>query len=72
MQFLGQPLPNVHIRTLRDAYSAYNTTGELLAFLEVIREVQQQTGIVDLGSSSKSQVINADDLHLVCFDYVWS
>lgn len=72
MKFLGQPMANVYVRELRQAYEVYATEGELRSLLDRIREIKAGTGEVETGDSGSEPAVRREDLQLICFDYVWS
>ena len=72
MKFLGQPLPNVHIKTLRKAFDAYASSNQHDELIEVIKEIQTKAGATQQLQTPKGKTISREDLHLICFDYVWS
>jgi hypothetical protein len=73
-RFIDQPMPNVHIRTLRDAYRQYSAGGQIGALIEVVKSVKGKTGELSPlpSASGSSAAIRREDLYLICFDYVWS
>lgn len=65
------PMPNVYIKELRALVKTFDTTRDFDALWNSLR------GIVKLPSTNISQsqqniIINIADLHLICYDYVWS
>jgi superfamily II DNA or RNA helicase len=72
IKFLGQPMANVYVRDLRQAYEAYSAGRELGVLLERIREIQIAVGEIEVKSDESVPAVRREDLHLVCFDYVWS
>ena len=72
MKFLGQPLPNVHVKALRRAYDAYTSGGSIQSLMEGIGTIRASTGPPDEEAEEPGGPINREDLHLICFDYVWS
>lgn len=71
-RFVDQPMPNVHIRTLRAAYDAYSAGGEAVELVDEIKNVQQKMGEIEEPTMTGSNLIKRDDLYLICFDYIWS
>lgn len=72
---IDQPMPNVHIRTLRDAYIAYSSGGSIRDLIETVKSVKGKTGELSPSPSSlisSSNVVRREELYLICFDYVWT
>lgn len=72
MRFLSQPLPGVHVRALRSAHDSFAATRAIEPLLEAVREVRAQVGVVGRRREAAPAPLRREDLHLVCFDYVWS
>jgi hypothetical protein len=72
MRFLSQPLPGVHVRTLRAAHGAFAASQAIEPLLEAIRQVQAKVGTVGRRRQVDTHPLRREDLHLICFDYVWS
>ena len=73
MKFLGQPMPGVHVKTLRRAYDSYVLSRSVNDLIEQIGTIQGSVGSLDVAASDNGlEPIRRDDLHLVCYDYVWS
>jgi hypothetical protein len=69
---LRTPLSGAYLRDLREAYGAYQKTQDVVALLAA---VQHLTGDVEPGREAPAQSVRAltrADLHLVCWEYVWS
>jgi SNF2 family DNA or RNA helicase len=71
-KFIDQPMPNVHIRSLRQAYNDFSASSLITDLLETIRLIQTQMGQIEDVSQVTGQLIKREDLYLICFDYVWS
>jgi superfamily II DNA or RNA helicase len=72
MKFLGHPLPTAHVKTLRRAYDAYTSAGSVQDLMGEIGTIRASTGASPEPAEAPAQPISRDDLHLICFDYVWS
>lgn len=74
IQWLNEPQPGVYIKTLRKAYEAFSTNGQIDELLTVVKSIG--TGAVapedsKAGSPVSKNPVRREDLKLVCFDYVW-
>ena len=58
------------IRFLRRAYDAYRVSADVLALLEAVGHIVQSAAAPVEASSA--QALHREDLHLVCWEYVWS
>jgi hypothetical protein len=71
LEALREPLPGVHVRALRSAYQAFGRTkdlGQLMATLESL----PFGASVPADEASPTWALRREDLHLVCWEYVWS
>jgi len=74
IQWLNESQPGVYIKTLRKAYEAFSTNGQIDELLTVVKSIG--TGAVapdesKAGSSESKSPVRREDLKLICFDYVW-
>ena len=67
---LREPLPGAYVGDLRDAYDAYRRDGDVLALLAAVQELEAGAGPAQ--DAVSSQALSRDDLHLVCWEWVWS
>lgn len=73
VQVLTRPLPGVHVKALRTAYQTFNRSKDVAALMQTLQTLPLGDGIGQQRDSDGSgRVIRREDLHLVCFDYVWS
>jgi hypothetical protein len=72
IKLLGQPMPNVYVKTLRQAYQAFLVEQGLDSLVGTVRVVRDSLGQVAEAEDRSEGVIERDKLHLICFDYVWS
>jgi hypothetical protein len=72
LQALSAPLPSSRIRALRAAYQEYGRIGEVEAFLSRVEEVAVRDGSASREDRPPARALRREDLHLVCFDWVWS
>jgi hypothetical protein len=72
MQRLRNPMAHVAIRELRRAYNQFQQDQDIVALVGVIGSlVEPAQGEGEEGRSGPKP-LSREDLHLVCFDYVWS
>jgi hypothetical protein len=69
--FLRQPLPGAYVKRLRAALQTFNRAKEVNALLAELRDLSLSAGPVE-PPQSRPFSIGRDDLHLVCYEYVWS
>lgn len=68
---LSQPMTHVVVRELRKAYTAFSQHRDVHQLVNAINA--SATGETERGrNTGKSAPLRREDLHLVCFDYVWS
>lgn len=68
---ISMPMRNVHLKALRAAYQEFTRTNDLPQMIAALRSLP----MVDVSSTTgrpASRVLAREDLHLVCFDFVWS
>lgn len=73
LKALKQPLSGAYLRDLRAAYDAYQLAGDIAALLEAVDETLRAT-TPPLETSATSTVfpLRQEDLHLICWEYIWS
>ena len=72
MRRLRSPMSNTAVRDLRRVYEQFQSDqsiGSVIAHVNSIEAVDSEG--VSLGSDTR-KALSKEDLHLVCFDYVWS
>ena len=77
IQTLNEPLPGVYVRSLRKAYEAFTTGGDIASLLTAIAtlEVSTATGAEPNGggaAGTSMRPVQREELRLICFDFVWS
>ncbi len=72
MQCLSQPMTHTSVRTLRKAYEEFLVKKDIEALVNSIRAVRNLKSDSDKLSESRGLLLKREDLHLVCFDFVWS
>jgi superfamily II DNA or RNA helicase len=73
-KFLKQPLVGASVQTLRQALKTYTATSDVVPLIAAVRELYAQQGIPgeEIPIDRRSQQIAREDLHLVCYEYVWT
>ncbi len=69
---LSQPLPGVHIRALRKAHQDFAGSGDIYALVEMLQQLPLDSEVSVETRGSPDRSVTREDLHLVCFDFVWS
>ena len=72
MQHLRSPMPHTAIRDLRRAYEQFQrdqSIEQVIGHIHSTGTVEPEAGSSD---SDTQAPLSREDLHLVCFDYVWS
>ena len=72
IQALSVPLPSVHVRALRTAYQEFGRTQDVARLIETLRGLPLTDGATRPEGHEAAAPIKRGDLHLVCFDFVWS
>ena len=71
MQRLSQPMTHVAVKELREAYIAFSQHEDVHQLVNAVNA--SATGEIERErNTGKSAPLRREDLHLVCFDYVWS
>lgn len=71
LKILGQPMIDASIRKVKSAYEMYQTNNDETALVSAILMVGNVDEVETTPTQSLKQ-INADDLHLICWEYIWS
>jgi superfamily II DNA or RNA helicase len=69
---LKQPLPGAYVRELRSAYDAYQLDSNVTTLFETVTQTIQATAAPVETSASSTFQLRPEDLHLVCWEYIWS
>jgi hypothetical protein len=72
MQRLSKPMANVSIRELRGAYNQFQKDQDIVALVRIIDGLVEPMHEDGEDGTRGSKPLSREDLHLVCFDYVWS
>lgn len=69
-KFLKQPFPGAYVKRLRAGLQDFKASGNILDVLNVVRALQAAYGAVETPAPAVPALAR-DDLHLVCYEYVW-
>ncbi|MCD6287272.1 MAG: helicase, partial [Anaerolineae bacterium] len=72
LKALRAPLSGAYLRDLRDAYKAYQKDGDIGALLKTVQNLHGNAKTEPTPPSDAPHPITREDLHLVCWEYVWS
>lgn len=72
MRLLRSPMSNVAIRDLRRTYEKFQRDQEVGPVIAHVNSMESVESEVDSSGSNTRDALSREDLHLVCFDYVWS
>jgi len=65
----GEPLRRVHLRTIRRAYGEFSRHKDIWSLVE---QVKSLAGAVAATTPREVEApLRREDLHLICYDYVW-
>jgi hypothetical protein len=70
LQTLREPLPGAYVKDLREAYETYQRDGDGEALLAAVQELE--TAAEQEAEVHAAEGFTREDLHLVCWEYVWS
>jgi len=70
--FLKAPLVGASVRTLRDALRSYSDDDDIRPLLQTVGELRERQGgaETDAADGHRLAVLDRDDLHLVCYEYI--
>lgn len=71
LKVLGQPMIDASIRKLKSAYEIYQSDGDESTLLNAILVFGNATEGEPVSTQLVKQ-INTDDLHLICWEFIWS
>ncbi len=72
MRKLSQPMAQVAIRELRSAYTAFSQHQDIHQLVNAVPASATSETEQENHNIQRSVSLKREDLHLVCFDYVWS
>ena len=84
LQRLKGPLPGVYLKALRKAYEAFLLDSQIRDLLVAVQNLDASTqtsdgeentqgaqNIQSVQLKGRKELLKREDLHLVCFDYIW-
>jgi hypothetical protein len=74
-KFLKQPLVGASVQQLKKALKSFSAINQVSVLIEVVQELyKNQVEFTPNGSSDKKSVnrIKREDLHLICYEYIYS
>lgn len=72
IQTLEKPMRNIHLKILKKAYGQFSLDHEFGTFISAIKtSVTESITEPTSGGGGRREILR-EDLHLVCFDFVWS
>lgn len=71
LRILSQPMITPVVRKLKDASRTYQADNDIITLLNKVLE-QQELEVTIEDKDSPSKTITSDDLHLICWEYIWS
>ena len=72
MQRLRQPMTHTAIRELRRAYDVFQGDESVSSLLDAVRGLTEWVADDGQQASPRQKPLTREDLHLVCWEYVWS
>ncbi|MDA0988620.1 MAG: hypothetical protein O2783_05745 [Chloroflexi bacterium] len=72
MQRLRQPMTHTAVWELRGAYEEFQTDPDIQSLVVFISKLADSDGGSTKGTNDRDVPLSREDLHLVCFDFVWS
>ena len=72
MKRLGAPMTHSALRGLRRIYEQFNRDQEVELVIDYVLSMDITSPEASVGNSKPKRPLTRDDLHLVCFDFVWS
>ena len=70
LRALREPLPGAYVKDLRGAYDAFRRDGDVEALLAAVQVVE--TSAEPERETPLARKLTREDLHLVCWEYLWS
>ncbi len=74
-KFLKQPLVGASVQQLRQALQAFSATNDVAVLIAAVRELYEQQADSPAGDADEKKPvprIARDDLHLICYEYIYA
>jgi hypothetical protein len=71
LNFLKQPLENVFVTRLREALKVYKSDQNADSLVAIVQAMQQEKGFVEEDDTKVVRAFTREELHLICFEYIW-
>lgn len=71
-KWIMSPMPTVYIKTIRSLVKDFDATHDVQAFILGLNQLKGVGVPEEAITSNAGSELSEDDLHLICFDYVWS
>ena len=71
LNFLKQPMENVYVTRLREALKIYKSDQNADSLIALVEELQQEKGFVEEGDAKAIRTFEREEMHLICYEYVW-
>lgn len=65
-------MPGAYVKDLRAAYEAFQQDGEVEALLAAVQALEVEVAEPAESVEPAVRPLQEEDLHLVCWEYVWS
>jgi signal transduction protein with GAF and PtsI domain len=72
LKALREPLPGAYLKDLRAAFEAYQREGDPQALLEAVAAITAEAAAPPETAAGPLRALQEEDLHLVCWEYIWS
>jgi hypothetical protein len=71
LRVLNQDMIGSTIRMLKSAYEVYQFDGNESALLKAVLENIEKVQVEDSPPIQPARILQSDELHLVCWEYIW-
>jgi hypothetical protein len=71
LRILNQPMIGSIIQKLKSAYGVYQFDGNESDLLKAVLENIEKVQVEDSPPIQPARILQSDELHLVCWEYIW-
>jgi hypothetical protein len=71
LRILSQPMIGSTIWKLKSAYDVFQFDGNEYALLKAVLENIEKVQVEDSPPIQPARILQSDELHLVCWEYIW-